>query len=169
MLPAITPENTCCFTGHRPNKLPWGNNESDERCIKLKEALFDVVFALYFGGIRHFICGMAMGCDMYFAEAVFALRAEHDDVTIEAALPCEKQAERWPSYWRGRYYHTVSACDYETLLQKEYTKDCMKNRNIYMVDNSSVLVAVYDGSYGGTMQTVNYAVKKGLEIIRLTP
>lgn len=20
---------TCCFTGHRPSKLPWGSNEGD--------------------------------------------------------------------------------------------------------------------------------------------
>ena len=22
---------SCCFTGHRPAKLPWGTDESDER------------------------------------------------------------------------------------------------------------------------------------------
>ena len=25
---------TCCFTGHRPQSLPWGFNEQDERTIK---------------------------------------------------------------------------------------------------------------------------------------
>ncbi len=29
-------KDTCCFTGHRPNKLPWGEDESDPRCLKLK-------------------------------------------------------------------------------------------------------------------------------------
>ena len=29
-------ENTCCFTGHRPAKLPWGSRESDPRCTELK-------------------------------------------------------------------------------------------------------------------------------------
>jgi len=38
-----------------------------------------------------------------------------------------------------------------------------------MIDSSSVLLAVYDGSWGGTMQTVNMAKKNGLEIIRLYP
>ena len=22
-------EKTCCFTGHRPDKLPWGEDEAD--------------------------------------------------------------------------------------------------------------------------------------------
>lgn len=169
MIISTTPENTCCFTGHRPNHLPWRDNDEDPRCLKLKEKIYDIVSALYFSGIRHFICGMALGCDTYFAEAVLKLRDEHNDVTLEAALPCENQAERWSNSQRSRYFHLVSACDYETLLQKYYTNDCMINRNKYMVDNSSVLVAVFDGSQGGTMQTVNYALKNGLEIIRILP
>ena len=24
-------ENTCCFTGHREYKLPWGSDENDPR------------------------------------------------------------------------------------------------------------------------------------------
>lgn len=30
---------TCCFTGHRPQSLPWKFNEKDERCLKMKEQL----------------------------------------------------------------------------------------------------------------------------------
>ena len=32
-------EKTCCFTGHRPDKLPWGTDESDPRCLALKARL----------------------------------------------------------------------------------------------------------------------------------
>ena len=30
---------TCAFTGHRPQHLPFGMNENDERCADLKETL----------------------------------------------------------------------------------------------------------------------------------
>ena len=30
---------TCAFTGHRPQHLPFGMNENDDRCVKLKKAL----------------------------------------------------------------------------------------------------------------------------------
>lgn len=160
---------TCTFTGHRPEKLPWGDNEKDERCIELKEKIYDTVEAVYRAGIRHYICGMATGCDIFFAEAVIALRDEHPDITLEAAIPCETQAQSWAEKDRNRYYYIASQCDYETLLQHRYTADCMLKRNRYMVDNSSVLIAVYDGSFGGTMYTVNYAQKQGLEIIRIIP
>lgn len=169
MFTSALPATTCCFTGHRPNKLPWRHNEEDFRCIALKEKLQDVISALYFSGIRHYICGMALGCDTYFAEAVLSFRNEHEDITLEAAVPCPGQPDKWSESDRKRYNHIISECDYETLINQQYTKECYLDRNRYMVDNSSVLIAVFDGSFGGTMQTVNYAAKRGLEILRITP
>ena len=88
--------NTCCFTGHRPEKLPWGADETDPRCAALKQKIRDAVESAYDGGMRHFICGMARGCDFYFAEAVVTLRREKGDVTLEAAIPCAAQSGGWP-------------------------------------------------------------------------
>jgi uncharacterized phage-like protein YoqJ len=165
----ITKENTCCFTGHRPAKLPWHDNEDDTRCTALKSSLFDIVEALYYADKTHFICGMAIGCDMYFCEAVLKLRSEHDDVTLEAAIPCEQQTAKWNDFYKKRYLYLIHQCDIETVLQRNYTADCMKRRNQYMVDNSSVLVAVFDGTPGGTSQTLAYAKSRGLDIIKLSP
>ncbi len=52
-------EKTCCFTGHRPDKLPWGEDESDPRCLRLKRAIAQAVEDVYISGVRHFITGMA--------------------------------------------------------------------------------------------------------------
>ena len=169
MTPDINRNNSCCFTGHRTSKLPWRGNHDDKRCLTLKERLFDIVEALYNAGIRHYICGMAVGADMYFCEAVIRLRSEHDEVTLEAAIPCEEQTKLWGKREQRQYNYLVHQCDYETVIQNEYTSDCMHKRNRYMVDNSSVLVAVFDGTSGGTMQTITYAIRKGLEIIELKP
>lgn len=158
---------TCCFTGHRPDKLPWGENESDERCFDLKVRIAAALEDAYQKGFRHFICGMALGCDVYFCEAVFALRAACGDVTVEAAIPCEEQAARWSERERDRYFAMVKACDYETMVQHHYDKGCMLRRNRYMVDRSSMLIAAYDGMLGGTMYTLSYAMKKGLEVVTL--
>ena len=165
----ISPENTCCFTGYRPEKLPWRYDEEDPRCRLLKIKLYDVVDALYFSGIRHYICGMAKGCDMFFAEAVLKLKREHDDVTLEAAIPCRTQTMRWDKSDVGRYKKLMKQCDYTTFLQNEYTRDCMFKRNRYMVDNSAVVVAVYDGKSGGTAFTVRYADRNNKEIIEIHP
>ena len=162
-------EVTCCFTGHRPEKLPWGSNESDPRCVQLKERLQAAVEQAYADGFRHFICGMARGADFYFAEAVLRLRGERQDVTLEAAIPCEEQARRWREEERERYFRLVELCDYETMVQRHYDRACMQRRNRYMVDRSSRLIAVYDGMLGGTMYTVHYAMRAGVELVMLDP
>ena len=37
-----------------------------------------------------------------------------------------------------------------------------------MVDRSSVLVAVYNGGSGGTLNTIRYARSRGLTVLQLT-
>lgn len=34
---------SCCFSGHRPAKLPWKYDERDPRCIEFKDRLFSVI------------------------------------------------------------------------------------------------------------------------------
>ena len=94
---------SCCFSGHRPAKLPWGEDEDDPRCRALKARLRDALDAAYEAGYRHFICGMAQGCDLYFCELALALRQRHGDVSVEAAIPCPTQADGWPRPQQERY------------------------------------------------------------------
>ena len=158
---------SCCFSGHRPSKLPWGYDESDPRCVEFKEKLSAVIGAVYDSGIKHFICGMALGCDMYCAEAVIRLKKMHSDVTLQAAVPYRGQADSWNEYNRLRYDRIVDNCDEVTVLAESYSPACMAIRNRFMVDNSSVLVACYDGMSGGTWNTIRYAQKKDIEVIQL--
>lgn len=158
-------EITCCFTGHRPAHLPWGSNEGDARCLRLKEELSARLEGLYACGYRRFLCGMALGCDMYFAEAVLALRREHPEVRLEAVIPCGDQPERWPREQRLRYNRLLDACDSVTVLQIHYTPDCMMRRNRSMVDRSSLLLACYDGRPSGTRNTMLYAMREQVQVL----
>ena len=156
---------TCCFTGHRPMKLPWGMNEDDPRCLMLKAELAARLEGLYALGFRRFLCGMAIGCDMYFAEAVLALREDHPDVRLEAVIPFGDQPGRWNEKQRRRYNSLIDRADRVTVLQTVYTSDCMMRRNRWMVERSSVLLACYDGRPGGTMNTILCAERSGLRVI----
>ena len=77
---------TCAFTGHRPQNLPFGFNEEDERCIDLKKTLREQIINLIENeGVTHFISGMAIGVDMYAAEIVDKRNrymVDHADVLI---------------------------------------------------------------------------------------
>ena len=120
---------------------------------------------LYLRGYRDFICGMAIGCDMYFAEAVLELREVHPDVSLEAAIPCSTQSESWTEDQRQRYSGLLSRCDSCHLIQDKYSPGCMQRRNKYMVDSSSLLLACFAGVPGGTMNTILYARRSGVETV----
>ena len=156
---------TCCFSGHRPMKLPWGMNERDGRCLALKAELAARLEGLYALGFRRFLCGMAIGCDMYFAEAVLALREQHTDTRLEAVIPFADQPGRWKETERRRYNSLIDRADSLTILQTAYTPDCMMRRNRYMVDHAGLLLACFDGRPGGTMNNILYAERAGLQVI----
>ena len=70
--------------------------------------------------------------------------------TLESAIPCETQAIKWSVASRERYYNIAAKCDKETMLQREYTPDCMDKRNRYMVDHADYILAVWNGCPSGT-------------------
>ena len=154
----------CCFTGHRPEKLPWGREESDPRCAALKQRLIQSIRHQITQGVDTFICGMARGCDFYFAEAVLELRGEGAPIRLEAMLPCPEQPSRWPVEDAARYEQILLDCDAVYLTEARYSEGCMLRRNRAMIDRSHRMISVWDGSRGGTGSAVRYAKQKGLVI-----
>jgi len=160
---------TCCFTGHRPAKLPWGSDERDPRCLALKQNIVRQVEHLYLSGYRTFLTGMALGCDQYFAEAVLELKERYPAARLEAVLPFSGQADRWSSENRSRWLRILAACDGVHTMQEQYDRWCMLRRDRHMVDRSGAILAVFDNSPGGTRYTLDCAAQAGLDIILLDP
>ena len=160
----------CCFTGHRPENLPWKANELDERCVKLKNLLSSAIDKCIEDGYREFYCGMARGTDTYAAEILIEKKKLHNEIIIHAALPCPDQHEGWNEKDCIRYDELLSECDEKTLVSPFYTDTCMLARNRFMVDNSDRVIAVWNGYFrGGTAYTVRYAKKQGKEIFLIRP
>lgn len=159
-----------CFTGHRSQKLPWGFNEQDERCVRMKAALKAEIIRTLEEGYRTFFCGMALGFDMICAETVLELKEQYDGITLIGALPCWTQSKKWIEKEQRRYDALLHRLDGVRCIHEEYNgPECMLERNRYMVDNSSVLIALFNGRVGGTKFTVDYAYKKGLEVRIIEP
>ena len=150
------------FAGHRPEKLPWGSDESDPRCIALKRQIIEAVRTAAGEGYDTFLCGMARGCDFYFAEAVISL-----GLRLEAWLPCPSQADRWSEADRSRYTALLMDCAAVYMTEAAYSRGCMLRRNRKMVDAADGLLTVYDGSPGGTGAAIDYARKRGKRVIGL--
>lgn len=166
IVPQYDRKTVCCFTGNRPHKLPWGENESAPKCRAMKKKLRAAIRALAAEGYRLFVSGMAQGGDTLFAEAVLDLRKECG-IALECALPYKDQAAGWSMKAQERYRSIAERSDYVTYVSYEYTTACLFRRNRYMVDKSSAIITLDYSEGGGTVSTARYAEKSGLKVIRL--
>ena len=154
----------CAFTGHRPEKLPWGSRETDPRCCALKVQIAHAVRSVWEEGATVFGCGLSRGCDFDFAGSVLRLQGQGSAVSLEGWVPCPEQADRWPEADRIRYRALLDRCSRIHMVEPAYGPGCMLRRNRAMIQKADRLISVYDGTGGGTGATVAYAKRLGLPV-----
>lgn len=159
---------TVCFTGHRPESL-YGYNPTSDGNFKVLDKLRDIIIDhIENKGVDTFITGMALGIDMWAARIVNKLKEDYPHIKLHAAIPCDKQYKTWHQTSIDEWHMIVDYCDDVHYVSNEpYTNWCMQKRNEYMVDNADLVIAVWDGSSGGTCNTVKYAKKMNKSITRL--
>lgn len=155
---------TACFTGHRPNKL-GGYNENNPIIQHVREQLALYIDSAIQQGVTTFISGMALGVDQLAAQLVLDTSA-----TLVAAVPFEGQESNWPIQSQRKFTELLSRCHHiEYVCEHGYEVWKMQKRNEWMVDNSHLVIAVWDGTSGGTGNCVKYAEKVGRTIWRINP
>ena len=163
-------ENCCAITGHRPNKFPWRYDETDSRCIALKAVLAEQIAALVNAGFTQFLSGMAEATDIWFSLIVLSLREKNPAIKLHCILPCKEQADKWSASSRDLYHSILDRADSVVYVSRTYYKNCMLDRNRFLVTPAAALLAVYNGERrGGTAATLRYAQKMGREIIVIDP
>ena len=151
-------ERTVCFTGHR------ALGHKDEPALS---RLDELLALLYARGYRDFLCGGALGFDLYAAERVIQLRRVHPDVRLIFCLPCADQSSKWKKADCSRYERLLYTSDETRVLSPHYYDGCMQARNAYMVDRSFLCVAYMARLHGGTLSTVRYAIAQDVPVINL--
>lgn len=145
---------TCCFTGHR--------DLTDEQTGFATIALSGCIDHLINDGYTHFITGMADGVDLLAAGIVLKFKQRNRNISIEAAVPHKNRLK----CRKTKFINILNSCDKVTVIQEKYDISCFMKRNIYMVDHSDIVVAIWDGrKKGGTYNTISYAQVQGKRII----
>ena len=151
-------KHRCCFTGHRPDKL----NISEKVVINALEKEIRIAIQ---DGFNVFITGMAMGADIWAAEIIIKLRKKEKlPLKLIAASPFEGFEQRWPTAWQKRYNAVMAEADLIRFISPYYHRDCFQTRNIFMVNHSSRVIAVFNGEKGGTKNTIDYADRHGVPV-----
>lgn len=159
----------CAFTGYRPQKMPFGYDENDPRCVAFKARLRETIETLIGEGYAHFLSGGALGMDQFAAEIVVELKEKYPWVVLEMVSPFDGQAAKWPVDSRLRLADLYDAADIVTTVSHEYTKGCIFQRNRYLVDHADLVLAAFDGQPGGTAMTCGYAEEMGIPVRRIMP
>ena len=136
----------------------------------LRSALCDILLA---GRPDEVVSGMALGFDMIWAEEALEL-----EIPVTAAIPFEGQERTWPRASQARYHEilahplvTEMICAPGGATSVNHKFD---HRNRIMCDRAKAsmsgrLIAGWDGTGGGTRNTVLYARDIELPIIRVRP
>lgn len=161
----IIKEKTVSFTGHRKQSLPWIANIRDERFKIAKSHLMTELENCIKNGYDTFLCGMAIGCDMFFANCVLKLKRKNPNIRLIGAIPCQDQDKLWNESDKREYRKLLEQLDAIRLINENYTGAyCMIERNKFMIENSNRLIAMFYGGAGGTKTTIDLAKKQNIEI-----
>ena len=156
------------FTGHRPDKI-GGYNPNAPKRIWVRE---QIQAQLERGLAKHgeklwVITGGALGVDQDAAEIAYKM-----GIPFTVMIPCVEQEAMWPREAKQRYWNMLDvASEVVQVSDKAYSEDkfCMQRRNMEMIDCADIVIAVWDGSTGGTKNAVDYAEESGLKIIFIDP
>lgn len=153
------------FTGHRPNKLPdqkTGYDLNNPTNTYIANQIENKLLGLK---PEKIISGMALGVDTIAANVAVKL-----NIPFIAAIPFIGQESKWPEKSQKIYRDLLCKASEKIIVSSgSYTSYKMQIRNQYMVDNSDILIAVFDGSSGGTKNCVDYAISKNKQIIYINP
>lgn len=150
---------TIAGTGHRPS--PGRFDSTPET--------FEVLVSLAYNWLLDeqpdvIVCGMALGFDQALAKAAIELR-----IPVVAFLPFIGQADRWTKRQAETYDHLLSQCAEKKLISRDYHPAAFQRRNEAMVDACDSVLALWDGTPGGTANCVRYAESGLIDVVNLWP
>jgi uncharacterized phage-like protein YoqJ len=139
-------------TGHRPDKIRIGSRNAYDEAVALRLMQF-AMRCLTKLQPELVISGMALGWDQALAAAAVWLK-----IPFDAYVPFTGQESMWPQASQ-RQYRALLAKARRTVMSCEgsYAAWKMQRRNQDMVGACTTLLALWDGSPGGTGNCVRWA------------
>lgn len=145
-------------TGHRPPKLGGYSSAAEERLNAF------ALLQLEARKPEQIVTGMAQGWDQAIAQAARALK-----IPYIAAVPFAGQEAPWPLAAQEKYRTLLqNASEVHVISPGGYEAWKLQKRNEWMVRRCNLLLALWDGSKGGTGNCMRYAldrIDKGIDII----
>lgn len=150
------------ITGHRPDKAGVG--------YSIPNAFYDWIISetsVLIEDIKpsKILTGMAVGFDQWAAELAIKL-----NIPFTAVIPFVGQELFWNKEAQLHYRDLLSRADHIEIVSKGgFASWKMQARNKYIVDNSNMMLGLFNGSKGGTFNCLEYAKSKNITIKIVNP
>ena len=134
----------CAVMGQHPMRFPWGFDEEDDRCRKLKIELAQQIMALRQSGVSQFLVACDCGVGLYAAEIVNGLRMTDRDLMLLCYTPHEEQATKWAPYLRERYFTMLENSTHISAVCPVDIPDAQLQAYRQIIDLADVVLCVSD-------------------------
>ncbi len=146
-------------TGHRPDKIGGYSDKAHELLIVVALKMIEKLKP------TKIITGMALGWDMALADAAIC-----EGIPFIAAIPFRGQERLWPTVSKKKYNNLLYLAEkVECVSEGGYSAEKMTIRNMWMVNNCDKVLALWNGTKGGTNNCVSYAVLQNKPIENCWP
>ncbi len=134
----------CAIIGQAPMRFPWGFDEEDKFCSKMKVELAQQIMVLRQSGVSQFLTACDCGVGLYASEIINSLRTTDRDLMLICCIPHEEQATKWAPYLRERYFDTLEKCTYLSAVCKVGAPEAQLQAYRKIIDLADVVLGVYD-------------------------
>ena len=134
----------CAIIGQHPMSFPWGFDEEDESCGKMKMELAQQIMVLRQSGVSQFLTACDCGVGLYAAEIVNGLRTTDHDLMLLCYTPHEEQATKWAPFLRERYFTMLEQCTLISAVCEVGAPDAQLHAYKKIIDLADVVLCVYD-------------------------
>ena len=148
----------CAVMGQHPLRFPWGFDEEDDRCRKLKIELAQQIMVLCQEGVSQFLVACDCGVGLYAAEIINGLRTTDHDLMLLCYTPHEEQATKWAPYLRERYFDVLEKCTYISAVCEVGAPGAQLQAYKEIIDLADVVLCVYDTDIPATSSAEDRAL-----------
>ena len=103
-------EYRCAIIGQHPMRFPWGFDEEDTQCRRMKLELAQCIMELRQCGVTEFQVACDPGVGLYAGEIVNITKQNDEAMRLVCVTPFEEQATKWTPQLRDRYFDMLADC-----------------------------------------------------------
>ena len=165
-------EYRCAIIGQHPMRFPWGFDEEDTQCRRMKLELAQCIMELRQCGVTEFQVACDPGVGLYAGEIVNITKQNDEAMRLVCVTPFEEQATKWTPQLRERYFNMLAGCTELDCIDFHEQPDAQLLAYQRIIKQSTVVLAVYDPDLAdGSAEdrAVAYALVLGRPVMLIHP